>query len=215
MILPVVFFLLKKIPAKTCLWLIPLIFLLVPVLFRAGTGLTATFFPDINPHFPSVLDVFFMGILVAGLDNRGGLAKRWASLGWLGVAAWPAAMLLYALAHSRPELPGALLENIGNWMEKLATGCLLFYIANTTRLVPRLLCAPALRWCGIVSYEWYLFHQPIVLWARHFFGPAEGNRLRYIEIVGGSFLFSGILAGIIYQYVSLPLLRYGRGRNWK
>jgi peptidoglycan/LPS O-acetylase OafA/YrhL len=72
------------------------------------------------------------------------------------------------------------------------------------------LCAPWLRWCGIVSYEWYLFHQPITLWARTFFGPADGTLSKYVAIVSGSFLTSLILTALIYRFFSLPILKFGR-----
>jgi peptidoglycan/LPS O-acetylase OafA/YrhL len=67
-----------------------------------------------------------------------------------------------------------------------------------------------LRWCGIISYEWYLFHQPIINWARFIFGPARGNVAMYAAIVWGSFVFGGILSASIYRYFSLPILKYGR-----
>jgi len=68
-----------------------------------------------------------------------------------------------------------------------------------------------LRWCGIISYEWYLFHQPIIIWGRHIFGPAGGNPAFYAAIVGGPVLLGLILSALIYRFYSLPILKHGRG----
>ncbi len=173
--LPLVFLALKKVPAKVCLWLIPAIYLAVPVTYRVVTGLAPTFSPMINAHFPSALDAFFLGILVAGLDTGGLLKKKWARLGMIGLVLWPMAVLVAGWTRSHADTDFSGLETVESWMEKIGSGCLLFYAANPTTTIPRLLCWPALRWCGIVSYEWYLFHQPIVLWARSTIGSAGGK----------------------------------------
>jgi peptidoglycan/LPS O-acetylase OafA/YrhL len=96
---------------------------------------------------------------------------------------------------------------------KIAAGCLLFFVADPAHPVARLLCAPWLRWCGIISYEWYLFHQPIIVWARQSFGPAGGNSFRFAAIVGGSLLLGLIIAAATYRFFSLPILKYGRGKS--
>jgi len=209
-VLPLIFFSLKKVSPKVCLWGIPLGFLLVPVGFRLLTGLSATLNPDINSHFPSALDAFCLGILVAGLENSGMMKKNWARLGILGLALWVLAVLAIAWMQAYPESKTLARSMVVDWMEKIATGCLLCYVANPRHPIATMLCAPWLRWCGIISYEWYLFHQPITVWARHFFGPADGALSKYVAIVGGSFLTSSILAALIYRFFSLPILKYGR-----
>jgi peptidoglycan/LPS O-acetylase OafA/YrhL len=193
--------------------IISLIFLLVPTTVRAITGLSASYFPDINSHFPSALNVFSLGILVAGLENMGVLNKNWARLGACGLVLWPIALLGTAWINMNPGGVGWMAEECLQWMEIIASGCLLCYVANPQRQVACWLCAPWLRWCGIISYEWYLFHQPIALWTRIIFGPAGGMVSKYIAIVGGSFLVSLTLTALIYRYFSLPLLKYGRARK--
>jgi peptidoglycan/LPS O-acetylase OafA/YrhL len=209
-VLALVFLCLKKISPRVCLWIIPLLFFLIPFGYRVITGLSATFHPDINTHFPSALDVFCLGILVAGLENAGIMQKNWARLGIIGLVLWPLALLTLGWVHTHPaDTNFVTMEAIG-WMEKIASGCLLCYVASPQHPVAQWLCAPWLRWCGIVSYEWYLFHQPISLWARTFFGPAGGAPFKYVAIVGGSFLTSLILTALIYRFFSLPILKYGR-----
>jgi len=209
-VLPLLFVSLKRVSPKTCLWIMTLMFLLVPVSVRAITGCSATFHPYINSYFPSALDSFGFGILVAGLENMKVLKKSWARLGVMGFVLWPLVLLAFAWMNVHPDKNSfAMTESIG-WLEKIASGCLLFYVANPQHRIAQLLCAPWLRWCGIISYEWYLIHQPITSWARVIFGPAGGVVPIYAAIVGGSFLISLIIAALIYRYFSLPILKFGR-----
>ncbi len=210
-VLPLLFVALKKLPPKICLWLIPLLFFAVPAGFRLLTGLSATFRPEINSHFPSMLDCFCLGVLMGGLENAGLLRKSWAHIGVVGLVLWPVVLLAFGWIETHPQNPRAALEAAADWISKIASGCLLCYVADPRHSIARMLCAPWLRWCGIVSYEWYLFHQPINGWARHYFGPAGGSVFKYAAIAGGSLLFTTILIAVIYRWFSLPLLRYGRG----
>jgi len=212
-VLPLVFVALKRISPRASLWTVTLLFLVVPSVFRALTGLSASFDPCIDAHFPSAVDSFALGILVAGLDSQGSLKQGWARLGAAGVILWPMALLLLAWMRTYPEYHSSALRTAEFWMEKIGSGCLLCYVANPRLRIARLLCAPWLRWCGIVSYEWYLFHQPIALWTRIFFGGSGGNAARYALVVGGPLLFSGILTALVYRFYSLPILKYGRSHK--
>lgn len=50
----------------------------------------------------------------------------------------------------------------------------------------------------------------MIVWAREVFGPAGGSVLRYIAIVGGSFLAGLIITALIYRFFSLPILQRTR-----
>lgn len=209
-LLPLLFLCLRRVPARVCLWTLSLLFLLVPFLFRFLTGHSATFYPEINSWFPSALDSFGLGILVAGLENLKVLKKSWSRLGWVGLALWPLTLLAIAWLQTHPEHGGFAATEAVGWMGKIASGCLLCYVANPQCSVARLLCAPWLRWCGIVSYEWYLLHQPVIVWARNLLGPAGGNPGKYAVIVGGSLLVSTAITALVYRWFSLPILKFGR-----
>jgi peptidoglycan/LPS O-acetylase OafA/YrhL len=209
-VLPLLFVSLKHVPAKICLWVIPLIFLLVPLSTRLITGQTATFHPDIDSHFPAALDSFCIGIFVAGLENLGHLNKKCARIGVAGVVLWPLTMLVLALLNLHVEHKGFAFNEITGDAVRFAAGCMLFFVADPQHPVARLLCAPWLRWCGIISYEWYLFHQPIARWTRESFGPADGNVFRYVAIVGGSFVTGLFIAALVYRNFSLPILKRTR-----
>jgi peptidoglycan/LPS O-acetylase OafA/YrhL len=209
-VLPLLFVSLKRVPAKICLWGIPLIFLLVPLSTRLITGQTATFYPDINSHFPAALDSFYIGIFVAGLDNLGYLNKKFARIGVAAAALWALMVLALVWLNMHPEHKSFALHEITGDAVRVAAGCLLFFVADPQHPVARLLCAPWLRWCGIISYEWYLFHQPFAAWAWASFGPAGGNVFRYAAIVGGPFVAGLIIAALVYRNFSLPILKRTR-----
>jgi peptidoglycan/LPS O-acetylase OafA/YrhL len=212
-VLPLLFLSLKRVSAKMCLAIITLIFLFVPFIARLATGQSPAFFPDINGHFPSGLDYFCIGIFVAGLENLGLLKGAYARIGIVGIALWPLWMLAFAWMSLHPESHDLAHGEIMKDIEKLIAGCLLFLVAAPQHPVARLLCAPWLRWCGLISYEWYLFHQPIFGWVRSSFGSAQGNILKYAAIVGGSLITGLVLAALVYRFFSLPILKYGRAKR--
>jgi peptidoglycan/LPS O-acetylase OafA/YrhL len=192
--------------------MIPLLFLVVPVIFRAWTGLQPTHSPDINSHFPSALDAFCLGILVAGLDNQGGLAKGWAALGTAGLILWALILPLMAWITTHADWHGSLADKAVPWLQKIASGCALFFIVNPKHPMTGFLSSPSLRWCGIISYEWYLFHQPVIVWARQNFS-AHGDIAVYVAMVGGSILLSTTFSAAVYRWFSLPILKRGRGKK--
>ena len=216
LILPAFFLFFKKLKFKYCLALIPSIFLVVPLCFRIATGLyapTLTLSPNITVHFPALLDSFALGIFVAGLHTAGRLSPGWARLGSAGFFLLALCFIVQSYIQQRPFLPVALSAEVLHNFVLIASGLLLLYIANPERGLGRYLAHPLLRWFGLISYEWYLFHQPVILWARNSFGPANGNIWKYLLIVGGSFLFSLFFSALVYRYFSLPILKYGRNRT--
>ena len=212
-VLPLLFICLKRVPPKTCLWTTTLIFFLVPFSTRMITGHSATFHPDINAYFPSALDFFGLGILIAGLDNLGILKKSWTRFAIAGIILWLLIFLGSAWLNAHPESNNSVITEIVKWSAKIASGCLLFFVADPEHRIARLLCAPWLRWCGIISYEWYLFHQPIFFFIRGGLGHAHGNIFKYGAIVGGAFVIGLIVAVVVYRFFSLPILKYGRGKS--
>ena len=57
---------------------------------------------------------------------------------------------------------------------------LLFFVFNPDSYGARLLNTNWLRFVGIVSYEWFLFHLSIVRWFAHVFEHTQGNVFLYL-----------------------------------
>ncbi|HTS16521.1 MAG TPA: acyltransferase [Verrucomicrobiae bacterium] len=215
-VLPLLFLCLKRVPARACVWTISLVFLVVPTGWRwfwLTKGISMTLYPELNVHFPSALDAFSFGILLGGLESLGMLRKSWAKLGDLGFVLLIVSLLATAWFKIHPILAAPLQEEVLGWPVKVASGLLLCYIADPQHPRSRMLSQPWLRWCGLISYEWYLFHQPIFTWTYDLCGPSHGNILRYLAIQTISLPLGLIVAVLVYRCFSLPILRYGRGRN--
>lgn len=210
-LLPAVFISLKWLSTKSSLWVMTIVFLLAPVLTHVVMGFSPVFSPKINTYFPSALDSFYFGILIAGLENMGALKKSWSWLGDMGFAI----LLAVVLAAGWFGFYSEGIVNIYGvrWLAKVAAGCLLCYVANPQNPRARLLCTPWLRWLGIISYEWYLFHQPMINWTRQSYGPAGGNLFKYLLITSVPLLVSLFFSAMVYRYFSLPILKYGRSKN--
>jgi len=214
MILPAFFLFLKKLRFKYCLALIPSAFLFVPLCFRIATGLyapTLSLSPNIDVHFPALLDSFALGIFVAGLHAAGWLRPSLARLANIGCFLFALCLISQSFIHFLP-LPLTLSEEILHNFVLISSGLLLLCVANPSFGLGGCLACPLLRWFGLFSYEWYLFHQTVISLARSSFGPACGSTWKYLIIVGGSFLFSLIFSAFVYRYFSLPILKYGRYR---
>jgi peptidoglycan/LPS O-acetylase OafA/YrhL len=215
MILPAFFLLFKRLKFHYCLALIPSIFLFLPLCFRIATGCyvpTLTLSPNINVHFPALLDCFALGIFVAGLHAGGWLSPAWARLGNVGFLLFSLCLVGKSCILLWPFLSEPLFSEGLHALVLIASSLLLFYVANPNTTMTRHLAHPFLRWFGLISYEWYLFHQPVIFWARSSFGPASGSFLKYILILGGAFFLGLLFSALVYRYYSLPILKHGRNR---
>jgi peptidoglycan/LPS O-acetylase OafA/YrhL len=213
--LPLLFCAVKRLPTKAALWTVFLTLLVGPTLFRwfnAACGIYFELHPVIQVLYPSTLDAFAFGVLLAGLENLQRTRRSWARFGDVGFVLLIAALVATSWFGLHPIAKPQLQQEIIGWAVKISAALLLCYIADPNHPRSRLLCWPWLRWCGLISYEWYLFHQPLILWAREIFGPASGSVFKYTGIVGGTFLLSLAIAAGVYRYFSLPILKYGRGK---
>lgn len=208
--LPLFFLVCRRLRPVACLGMTGVFFLLIPVVARIWMRGGPTFHPNIDTHFPAGLDAFFLGVFVAGLHNLNLLKKSWAGLGWLGLGLWAAALVASATMTVWWG-PQTFWQDQGiDLLEKVASGLLLLLVADPDHPVIRWLCQPVLRWFGIISYEWYLFHQPIFYWFRFHWGPAGGNGLVYAAIMAGSLATGLVVAAVVYRFFSLPILKRGR-----
>jgi peptidoglycan/LPS O-acetylase OafA/YrhL len=214
--LPVLFIAAKRLAPKPAIWTLFLILLLGPTLFRwfnASHGIYFTLHPIIDVHFPSLLDSFAFGILLAGFENLQRMPKSWARLGDIGFVFLAASLLATSWFNLHPVAQPELQQEMIGWAVKISAALMLCYVADPNHPRTRLFSQPWLRWCGLISYEWYLFHQPLIFWARESFGPAGGNLAKYAAVVGGSFLLSLAVAAATYRFFSLPIHKFALTRR--
>jgi len=212
-LLPLLFLCLKKTTPSQCRWLTLLILLAVPALIRwlCYGGVPVILKPNINTHFPVNLDSFACGVFVAGLECQRLLVPSQARLGDLGFVLLLLAFTLSAwiAIHSSP-MP--FLQEIVRWTAMTAGGLLILYIADPQHPRSRLLCQPWLRWCGLISYELYLLHQPPIIWIRETFGYPRGDLLNLAIQAAATIIPTFAFAALLYCFFSLPILKYGRSK---
>lgn len=213
-LLPLLFLALRKASYRTTLIILSLGFLVVPVLARQiyeASGNGFSLHPLIQVNFPSKLDAFSVGILIAGLHARGALPvlfTRLAPLGFLGLAI---ALLWTSYLGLNPEAPKAFAE-VNNLIILASSGLLLAFIGNPEAAGKWFLNNRLLRWFGLVSYEWYLFHQAAFFFTWALLGDAGGDPKIYAARILLPALGSLILAALVYRFFSLPILRATRGK---
>lgn len=214
--LPLLFLISRKLDYHATLVLLFTMLLVIPFVVRGWNlshGIQNTLHPSIQTHYPSNLDAFACGVLVGGLETIRAIRKSWVRCGDLGLLLLGCGLLSASLVDYFGVADSAVYRECIDALFKIAAGLLILYIADPGFARTRALSATGLRWLGLVSYEWYLFHQPIFRWTRQIFGGASGGSLtKYLLIVGISIFASLALAAITYRFFSLPILRWGRGR---
>lgn len=215
--LPVLFVLARRLRDGIALWALPLALLILGMgstLLYKHYGMANSLSPDVIVRFPTFMDSFAFGVFIAGLENYWGkLPRKWAIMGDLGFVLLIGGMIMDSWTNLHPMKNTALHDTIINLDFKISAVFLLCYVADPMHPRSRLLCAPWLRWCGLISYEWYLFHQPIALWARSYFGPASGHLGKYVLLLGGACVTSLVIGALVYLCFSLPILKSGRGKH--
>jgi peptidoglycan/LPS O-acetylase OafA/YrhL len=215
-LLPLLLLCLKRFSTKHSILMVFVMLLVIPACFRwwnFSHGVEFRLHPFIEVHFPALLDAFAFGVLLAGLENLQVIKKSWARLGDIGFVLLFVSLVIHSWLTLHPIVNQKIQLESLSWGVKLASALMLCYVADPDHPRSLMFSRPWLRWCGLISYEWYLFHQPIFVWARESFGPAQGNVAKFGLIVGGSFIVGLLIAAMVYRYFSLPILRYGRSRR--
>jgi len=211
--LPLLFLATRRFSARACLAIITLCLFAIPLSLQMLTGREPSILPSIVDPYGTGLSQFCFGVGLAGVDVMQLWNPRWsrlADVGWLAILL---ALLGEGWLNVNPDAHPLILLYLFRWLFLAGAGCLLCYATAPESPRARWLCAPWLRWFGIISYELYLFHQPMLGWARGGFGPAHGNLLKYAVILAVPLLLSITVSATIYRWFSLPILRRGRARK--
>ena len=168
-------------------------------------------------RFPGQLDYFAWGVLFAGVWSAMPIDALKAKsefrllslLGYVGATLLVTTIILGAIWIN---LFGVA-EHAARWMtesDRLLIGVsgflLLFFLFDPQCFGARILSAQWLRFIGVVSYEWFLFHLPLIWLFREMWPRTHGSLMLYVFKtfipMGLSFLF----AVGLYRYFSLPIM---------
>src|SRR5207237_8340977 len=115
---------------------------------------------------------FFVSVPSLHLDPR--RLSRW---GYLGIALLGVSVGIWAISGSNTSEEQKLFTRWGlelfHILPSAAAFLMLFFVFDPTCPGSRILGLPWLRFIGIVSYEWFLFHQPVVVHFHKYFGATD------------------------------------------
>lgn len=216
-LLPLLFFLLRGCSVPRTVVVMAAMLLIIPFITRelgrpADTKQLMYFYA----RFPNGLTNFAWGVLFAGwyvkTRSRAEAMRRFAVAGYGGVALLLVTMLWEAISsiHGAPGTKWTY-----DWalhLPGLAAFLMLCFLFNPNSLGAHILSMPVLRYLGLISYEWFLLHQPILNEFRAFMVTANGNLARYLFVVGTPMIASLLAAALMYHFYSLPIIKWGRRR---
>lgn len=98
-------------------------------------------------------------------------------------------------------------------LPSLSVFLMLFFVLDPQSLGARFFAQPWLRFIGIVSYEWFLFHQPVVVQFAKIFGHTQGQVWLYLLKTVLPLVLTLGFSVLVYRWFSLPLMNRIRGKE--
>jgi peptidoglycan/LPS O-acetylase OafA/YrhL len=182
--------------------------------FPAGADALAEQLRLVQTRFPCQLDYFAWGVAFAGVYVAlGAVREKLAALGLFGYAG--AALMLVTLVFwgkwagefGIRAQPTRWSVEISHWLPALAAMLMLFFVFDPAGVGARFFSQGWLRFTGIISYEWFLFHGPIVHWfSEHSPAHANGSVLIYMGKTILPLAVTFAFSALVYRYFSLPIL---------
>ena len=231
-VLPLLFWLTRGLSARRTGGIIFLILFLVPLLARQFAwpanvyvlpDYTTAQFAEVSlklGRFPCQLDYFAWGVIFAAvyvpLTHENPDKLRALSLfGYAGVGFMVITLLYWGLWINQFGISSHVARwsiEVSHLLPGVATMLMLFFVFDRQSLGARLLSMRWLRFVGIVSYEWFLFHIPIVNWFHDHTGPTHGSVLAYVWRTLVPLVVTFGFAVLVYRWFSLPILNRIRNR---
>lgn len=226
LMLPLLFWLTRGRTVRTTTVILFLILFTVPLMARHFTWPTGIYvWPDYQDtvtkqlqlglaRFPCQLDYFAWGVAFAGVYVALGAVReqvRALSLfGYAGAALLLVTLVCWGLWARQFDIrahPTRWSVELSHFLPALAAMLLLFFVFDPQSLGARVFGWAPLRFTGIISYEWFLFHGPVVNWFQaQFPGQTHGSVLAYawktLVPLAVTFGFSVL----VYRWFSLPIL---------
>jgi peptidoglycan/LPS O-acetylase OafA/YrhL len=172
-------------------------------------------------RFPCQLDYFAWGLVFAAVyvsltAGGGGQLRPLSILGYVGMGLMVVTVIFWGSWTTqfdiRTHVPRWSVE-ISHFLPAVATMLMLFFVFDPGSLGARVLSMGWLRFTGIISFEWFLFHGPVVEWFKeHYSGPTHGSFTAYAWRTVLPVVITYIFAVLVYRYFSLPILNGVRDR---
>jgi len=213
--LPILFFLTRSLQYNSVLAFMFLAIFVAPssyLIYLELQGEGPSFIPMLDTMYPSSFAGFGFGVLLAGLEVSKRLRRSLASLAIVGVVLLSLSMVAQAWSNVFWGGPWVV-SKIIYFTQLGAVGLMVLLVLDSQPRLSQILSVRPLRWLGIVSYEWYLFHQPIHHLYLHLVGAAEGSLLKWFLRIGVVFVSSLAIAAVTYLFFSKPILEWGRRRS--
>ncbi|HSY18387.1 MAG TPA: acyltransferase [Candidatus Acidoferrales bacterium] len=233
LLLPLLFFMTRRLNLRQTAIIVLLLTLLIPLAARCfiwPVGVyTAPSWPDplfteigFRLHqFPCNLEYFGYGMFFAAIYVAAGkhlVKAQMAPLSLFG-------LLGMALLLAYIVLGGAWSEDFHLWQHPtrwsieishllagLSAFLLLFLLFDPGCFLSRLISHKWLKLLGIVSFEWFLFHWPIVMLFREKFPAPDGAVFPYLFKTLAPLILTLIFSILVYRWFSLPILNRVRDR---
>ena len=168
-------------------------------------------------RFPCELDYFAWGCIFSGvfvcltkskLENS--QLNALSLFGYAGIAMMFVTLVFWGLWIKEFDIrahPTRWAIEVGHWLPALATMLMLFFVFDPLSFAAQILSAGWLRFTGVISFEWFLFHGPVVQFFHEHSGPTHGNALAYAWRTVMPLVLTFVFSALVYRYFSLPILR--------
>lgn len=168
-------------------------------------------------QLPGRLDQFVAGMLGAYAYTRAVASGRAASAGANDALLLLGAALLASLMWAGHYTVATYWEGhpllfVWHSLAGIATALMLYASARGGRIARIVFDNAPLRYIGLISFGFYLWHFPVLQWLdqSHVFDAIAGYRLPWMLPV--VCIVTCLIATISYRFIELPFLRIGRSR---
>jgi peptidoglycan/LPS O-acetylase OafA/YrhL len=217
--LPLLFLATRGLPVKTSGWIMFAVLETAPFVARLINWPNAAALKDwffLTNRYPGYLEAFAGGVLFSAYYvSASREPQRWrrlAVLGYAGLAMLLVAGSVQAIRWQEDTPPQYVDMETTRQLTQISAFLLLFFVLDPQCLGSRFFASPVMRFIGIVSFEWFLIHQPMLFGFRRWFGSAQGSFSRYFAITLTPLAITFVAAVLIYHNFSLPILRWARER---
>lgn len=230
-LLPLLFWFTRGLTLRTTTVILFLVLFTVPLVARhftwpAGLLVSPEYADPLGRYlsmalarFPCQLDYFAWGVAFAGIYVALGAVREklgpLSILGYAGMALLLVALVFWGYWGGQFDIRGHPTRwsvEIAHLLPALAAVLLLFFVFDPACLGSRFFSQGWLRFTGIISYEWFLFHGPVVAWFHEHTGPSHGDWLAYAWRTLMPLALTFAFSALVYRYFSLPILHQVRDR---